>query len=92
MEAAEDTRYVLCLNNDGYPVSLEIGTIYEVLPGGRPERGLIRVVDESGEGYLYSAERFAPVEQPQALPSTSTGLMLSELDARQSIKELVKVL
>ncbi len=57
-ETAEEARYALCVNNDGYPVSLERMKLYQVLPYGEPELGLIRVVDESGEDYLYPASRF----------------------------------
>jgi hypothetical protein len=55
--------FVVCIRNDGYPVSLELRKIYEVLPPKEldpPE--WIRVVDESGEDYLYPRERFASVE------------------------------
>jgi len=68
IETARDVQYVLCLNNEGYPVSLEEGKIYEMLPEGRPERDLIRVIDESGEDYLYPSERFARVKQSPPAP------------------------
>jgi hypothetical protein len=61
-EAAKETQYVLCVNNDGYPVSLERMKLYQVLPDERSERGLLRVIDESGEDYLYPASRFVPVD------------------------------
>jgi hypothetical protein len=53
--------YVVCLSNDGYAASLESRKIYLALRDAAAERnGLLRVVDESGEDYLYSRERFAP--------------------------------
>ncbi len=62
---AEDTGFVVCVNNAEYPVSLELRKIYEVVPGeGEPE-GLIRVVDESGDDYLYPRELFIPIELSQ---------------------------
>jgi hypothetical protein len=68
IETSRDVQYVLCLNNEGYPVSLEEGKIYEMLPEGRPERDLIRVIDESGEDYLYPSKRFARVKQSPPAP------------------------
>ena len=59
------TSYVLCLKNRRYPAALEIRKIYETVPD--PEaatRGLIRVIDESGEDYLYPADRFVEVDLP----------------------------
>lgn len=60
-EAAKETQYVLCVDNEGYPVSLERMKLYQVLPDDRSERGLLRVIDESGEDYLYPASRFIPL-------------------------------
>lgn len=65
-----------CLNNDGYPVSLEKGKIYEMLPGGR--RDLIRVIDESGEDYLYPKERFALVTEAGATLSPEAAPQIPE--------------
>ncbi len=62
---AEDTGFVVCVNNAEYPVSLELRKIYEVVPGeGEPE-GFLRVVDESGDDYLYPRELFIPIELSQ---------------------------
>ncbi len=61
----EDIRFVVCLNNDGYPASLDLHKIYRLLPDKAAEMdGEFRVVDESGEDYLYPVERFVPVELP----------------------------
>ncbi|MBA2376326.1 MAG: hypothetical protein H0V75_09360 [Rubrobacter sp.] len=54
--------YVVCVNNEGYPTSLDLFKLYRTLPDGEPELGLIRVVDESGESYLYPESRFVPME------------------------------
>ena len=62
------TVFAVCLNNTGYPVSLEAGKLYEVIPDAEAEKHcLIRVIDESGEDYGYSAERFFVLEVPHAL-------------------------
>ena len=59
---------VLCLHNDGYEASLERRKIYPVL-ADRSARahGQLRVIDESGEDYLYPATMFAPLRLPRAL-------------------------
>ena len=55
-----------CLNNDGYPVSLRPRQAYPVIPDEQAEAlGFIRVIDESGEDYLYPRTRFFhPVPPP----------------------------
>ena len=58
--------YVLCLKNRGYPSALEIRKIYEALPDAEAEdRGLMRVIDESGEDYLYPANFFVAIDVPK---------------------------
>jgi hypothetical protein len=57
----------ICLDNSGYEVSLEKRKIYVGLPDARAERlGHIRVIDESGEDYLYPADRFIAADLPLA--------------------------
>lgn len=59
------TKYVVCVRNEGYQASLEIRKIYEALPDTESEkRGFTRVVDESGEDYLYPQTLFFPIEVP----------------------------
>ena len=59
-------RLVVCVNNTGYEVSLERRKIYIALPDSRAEKlGQIRVIDESGEDYLYPAESFVALSLPQ---------------------------
>jgi hypothetical protein len=58
-------RLFICLNNAGYEVSLERLKIYVALPDAKAERtGYLRIIDESGEGYLYPSERFVVAELP----------------------------
>ena len=58
-------KLVVCVKNDGYHVSLEKRKIYVALSDDvAAEHGLMRVVDESGEDYLYPREFFAPIELP----------------------------
>lgn len=61
------TQYALCVKNAGYPASLELRKIYEVVPDTRAAKHRqIRVIDESGEAYLYPAENFVVLELPDA--------------------------
>ncbi len=61
-------RFVVCVRNDGYEVSLERRKIYQVLPDGDAARhGQIRIVDESGEDYLFPASYFAAIELSRPL-------------------------
>ena len=61
-----DKRYVVCLSNEGYSASLDARKIYQVVPDADGEaQGLVRVIDESGESYLYPRGRFADIELPQ---------------------------
>ena len=63
---ANARQSMICIDNSGYPASLELHKIYTVLPDEKAaEDDFIRVVDESGEDYLYSAKRFVYVELPQ---------------------------
>ena len=56
-------RFALCLDNSEYPASLERWKIYQVLPDAdAKEHGQIRVVDESGDDYLYSNKYFKPLK------------------------------
>ena len=58
--------FVVCVDNTNYPASLERRKIYEVLPDTQAaEHSLVRVVDESGEDYLYPSDYFIAVELPQ---------------------------
>ena len=63
-------RFVVCVRNAGYPASLEVRKIYRALPDRSAERhGMLRVVDESGEDYLYPAKFFMALDLPQPLRS-----------------------
>ena len=58
-------RLAVCVNNDGYEASLERSKIYVIVPDRHAGKdGDLRVVDESGEDYLFSAERFISIEVP----------------------------
>ena len=58
-------KFVVCINNADYPASLELHKIYRMLPDEDAAiDNDIRIIDESGEDYLYSASYFAPIKVP----------------------------
>ncbi|MGH9794248.1 MAG: hypothetical protein ACRD5G_05710 [Candidatus Acidiferrales bacterium] len=62
------TRFVVCVDNRNHPASLELRKIYRAL--GDPEaarHGYVRVVDESGEDYLYPNKYFLPIALPKSV-------------------------
>ena len=59
-------RFAICIENSEYPASLEMHKIYRVLPDNVAKHDdLLRVVDESGEDYLYPADYFVLIGLPQ---------------------------
>lgn len=66
MEAPDSAdSYVLCIDNGGYPESLEVRKLYAVLPDERAAANdYIRVIDETGEDYLYPAKYFVAIQLP----------------------------
>jgi hypothetical protein len=65
---AEPVDLVVCIENSGYEAALERRKLYALLPDRDAEtRGLLRVIDESGEDYLYPAGMFYKVELPVAV-------------------------
>lgn len=64
MKRAE-SRFVVCIRNKDYAASLELRKLYRVLPDRRAAKlGQIRVIDESGEDYIYPEDYFIPVQLP----------------------------
>jgi len=65
---AEHTRFAVCIKNTGYASSLELRKLYEVIEDSEAEKDdMIRVIDESGEDYLYSADRFVFAPLPASV-------------------------
>jgi hypothetical protein len=57
--------YVLCINDGGYPESLEVRKVYAVLRDDRAAaNNYLRIIDETGEDYLYPAKYFVPIQVP----------------------------
>lgn len=66
-----EIRYVLCVKNEGYPASLEVRKVYQTIDSpAEHKHGLIRVIDESGEDYLYPQNYFVSIELPKAIEKT----------------------
>ena len=62
------SKFVICTRNTGYEVSLELRKLYLVIPDpGANSHGQIRVVDESGEDYLYPSSFFVPIDLPASV-------------------------
>ena len=73
-------QFALCIDNKDYEVSLVLGKVYRILPDPDPRTGkdgLIRVVDESGEDYLYHKSHFAFVDFPPAVTKKILALVAS---------------
>ncbi len=61
-------RFAVCVKNDGYEASLERNKLYVTIPDPEAEKdGLVRVIDEDGEDYLYPEDWFVAVEVPKAV-------------------------
>jgi len=60
-----DAEFAVCIDNEGYKASLEVGKLYRILPDTDAQsHGLVRVIDESGEDYAYSSNRFHSMKVP----------------------------
>ena len=68
MTRPQAKQLVVCVSNEGYPASLEKRKIYVALSDAAAEkRGLLRVIDESGEDYLYPKAYFCSIALPQSV-------------------------
>jgi hypothetical protein len=61
-------RFALCLDNTDYEASLILGKVYRIIPDPRSTQDdLVRIVDESGEDYLYHKSHFVFVDFPKSV-------------------------
>lgn len=68
---ATGRQFAVCVDNDGYEASLERNKIYVVVSDKDAEtEGDLRIVDESGEDYLFSAGRFVAIDVPAAVKAS----------------------
>jgi hypothetical protein len=67
-------QFMLCVKNDGYKAALEIRKIYAAIADAEAEKHrMVRIVDESGEDYLYPQQFFVPLELPSAAKKAFAG-------------------
>jgi len=67
-------QFAICLNNEGYEDDLKVRMVYQVLPDESAARSnYLRIVDETGEDYLYPATYFVLVDVPEEAESTLIG-------------------
>ena len=65
------SQFAVCLNNEGYEASFEVGKVYRVIPDQEAvAHGYIRMVDESSEDYAFDADRFYKVKFPPPVEAT----------------------
>lgn len=64
-------RFAVCVKNDGYEAALERNKLYVLLPDREADKhGDVRVIDESGEDYLYPADWFVAIDVPKAVQTS----------------------
>jgi hypothetical protein len=67
-------RYLLCVRNDNYPASLEVRKVYNSIRDSKAAaKHFVRVIDESGEDYLYPADYFVSIELPRSARKALAG-------------------
>lgn len=67
-------RFFLCVRNEGYAASLQVRTVYASISDPEAEsHGMLRIVDESEEDYLFPASLFVPIEVPDAAVKAFAG-------------------
>ena len=68
MAKSPSKPFVVCIDNESYAASLEKRKIYVALPDRAAEKhGLVRIIDESGDDYLYPKTFFRPIALPQSV-------------------------
>lgn len=68
MAKSQAKQLVVCVSNEGYPASLERRKIYVAVPDADAEKhDLVRIIDESGDDYLYPNSLFRPIALPDGV-------------------------
>ncbi len=63
--APQNSEFVICVDNTDYPAALERRKVYRIIPDDNAAKHLlVRVIDESGEDYVYPARYFVPIQLP----------------------------
>lgn len=64
-------EFALCLNNEGYEASLEVGKLYRIVgDDAAVQHGYLRLIDESGDDYAYATHRFYVLSLPEEVEET----------------------
>ncbi len=80
-----DVRFAICIDDGGYVDDLKVRTVYQVLPDGSAAKShYLRIVDETGEDYLYPASYFVLIDIPREVEQIFT---LSTLPAERNREE-----
>jgi hypothetical protein len=67
-KSKKEARFAICINNGGYEDDLRVGTVYPILPDeSAGQSNDLRVIDETGEDYIYPAAYFVLIEVPPAV-------------------------
>ena len=65
---SQEFNFAVCINNEGYEASLEVGKLYRVIEDVEAaSHGYLRVIDESHEDYAFSSDRFFMIQLPKKL-------------------------
>ena len=71
MKKEKQILFAICLDNEGYKASLEVGKLYQIIPDNEADaHGYIRIIDESGEDYAFTANRFHILRLPTYIEKT----------------------
>ena len=74
MRKVSGTYFLLCIEDGGYPVALETRKVYRAITDADAEsHGLVRILDESGEGYLFPSTLFVRIQVPEEAEKVFTG-------------------
>ena len=78
-------QFAVCINNEGYKASLELGKLYRIVPDKQAQtHQLVRVIDESGEDYAYAANRFHSMKVSSVVEKALS-------DSQRSIPKSIRV-
>ena len=71
MKREKQIQFAVCLDNEGYKASLEVGKLYQIIPDKEADaHGYVRIIDESGEDYAFSVNRFHVIRLPVYVEKT----------------------
>lgn len=69
-------KFVICVKNEGYEASLEVRKLYSLLPDSdAADQGQLRIIDESGDDYLYPESFFVAADLPADIEETVAGVV-----------------